>query len=778
MKSPLRALLHPRNAGKPPIPLDNGRSPRGRGLSYNLGNGRQDAESFMRQYGISGTVFGIVSLLAESAATPTWHLYKKPPVDGRRRYTTGDQGSDQRVEVVQHAAIQLWNSPNDWHSGFEFREGAQQHEELTGETFWVLDMEAGFPTSMWYVRPDRMEPVPDPDLFLTGWIYTGPNGEQVPLRANEVILEKKPDPLDPYRGAGPVASIMPNIAQQRYATEYQRNLFLNGADPGGIITVPNRLSDTEFDELIDRWRESHRGVARAGHVGVLESGATWEPRASTNKDLEYGELRLANRDEMREAWRIHKAMMGTSDDVNRADAQTAEEVFVAWQTLPRLIRRRDTLNNKLLPLFAGGNKTVEFDYEDPSPVNAETAANELLTKSQAAAALVTAGYEPHDVLETVGLPDMDVVETATQQPALPPGWVTPMGPGGAPEEGGSGASSPGGAFGEPRPGQTEKTADTPPGQGGAAGNWTRPFINIRSAAAKQPPAQLQSIDAQWKAAVANLVAAWRAQILAGWFASLLAQIRQYLAEDNVYGLAVLKLDPAEAIAVTVDHADAYAHTAAKQAAVEAVAQGVGPLTPHTPTSEQLADTANVAVTLLAQQIALQAGRQAAHIATGAQPDADDVAGQVKEFLEGLSDAMFTYTAGGILSSAQNRARLATITAGPRCQLVATEMHDANTCKPCDRVDGKVFGFSDDPAAVAKADAAYPNGGYVGCEGGARCRGTLYADYTAARTAQSSALAAPPVHAAATPPPGTDEMTALLQRVLSDGYVPIQLAGRR
>lgn len=440
MKSPLGTLMKGRStAAGPPVPLST-LSRASRGLSFNLGAGKASRETFMRQYGASGTIYGIISLLAETAATPEWHLYKKTPVDGRRRYTTGDKGSDQRIEVIQHAAIQLWNSPNDFHSGFEFREGAQQHEELTGETFWVLDTEAGFPTSMWYVRPDRMEPVPDPDLYLVGWIYTGPSGEQVPLRANEVILEKRPDPLDPYRGAGPVASIMPNIQQQRYATEYQRNLFLNGADPGGVIVVPNRLSEPQFDELIDRWREAHRGVARAGHVGVLEDGATWIPNSHSNKDMEYGNLRLANRDELREAWRIHKAMMGTSDDVNRANATTAQEVFVSWQVIPRLNRRRDTLNSKLLPLFGHADKTVEFDFEDPSPENAEAAALELHEKAQAAQALVNAGYDPHDVLETVGLPDMKVVETATQMPAVPPAWVpappaapAPAAPGAQPE---------------------------------------------------------------------------------------------------------------------------------------------------------------------------------------------------------------------------------------------------------------------------------------------------------------------------------------------------------
>jgi HK97 family phage portal protein len=234
------------------------------------------------------------------------------------------------------------------------------------------------------------------------------------LRTNEVILEKRPDPLDPYRGLGPVAAIMPNIQQQRYATEYQRNLFLNGADPGGVITVPTHLTEEKFDELIERWRESHRGVARAGHVAVLEDGMTYTVPAKSNRDLEYGELRQQNRDELREAWRIHKTMMGTSDDVNRANAQTAQEVFVEWQVIPRLNRRRDTLNNKLLPLF-GADQQVEFDYDDPSPENAEAAAAEMLNKAQAAQYLVQAGFDPRDVLETVGLPDMDVAE-----PVVPP----------------------------------------------------------------------------------------------------------------------------------------------------------------------------------------------------------------------------------------------------------------------------------------------------------------------------------------------------------------------
>lgn len=712
MKSAIGLLRNKATASKPPVPLSAGQ--RARGLMYNLGAGKADRETMLRQYGTSGTLYGIISLLAEASATPTWRLYKKQPVDGRRRYSTADTGSDQRIEVVQHAAIALWNQPNDWHSGFEFREGAQQHEELTGETFWVLDTETtGFPTSMWYVRPDRMEPVPDPDDYLIGWIYKGPNGESVPLKVDEVILEKRPDPIDQYRGAGPVASIMPNVQQQRYATEYQRNLFLNGADPGGVITVPNRLDDRQFDELIDRWRESHRGVARAGKVGVLEDGMAWNPAAHTNKDLEYANLRLANRDELREAWRIHKTMMGTADDVNRANAQTAQEVFVAWQVMPRLNRRRDTLNGKLLPLYGAAGKNVEFDYDDPSPVDAETAATELLQKAQALQAIMAGGAEWHDALETVGLPDMrQASQTTAPAPNTPPPTEQVT------------------LRARPAIQAATQTGDTQTGD------------------TQQPPQQLQAVDTQWKAAVAMLTAAWLATILPRWNADLVKQVHDQVAKHNLIGLAALTLDTAAATQVIYEHIDAYAQASARQAASEAAAAGHPDAQPVAPAQSDLEAAAATASALAAAQLALAAGREAARLASGADPDPDLVADGVRSFLADMSSAPVTAMASGVMSMAQNQARIETLIAGPKCRLVASEMHDKNTCPPCDAIDGTVFGDSDDPAAIAAARAAYPAGGYIACEGGQRCRGTVFGLYQAAAGPAARALPGPLNQAAA------------------------------
>lgn len=401
-------------------------------------------EALMRSYGTNGTVNANVSMLATSTAGPEWKLFRQAPQDGRRRYTTADQGSDQRTEVTKHQALSVLNKPasmvvNGQESVFLTRfslfELSQIWMECTGKAPWVVeyDPRASFPMGLWPVRPDRLIPVPDPDRYLKGWVYVAPDGRtKIPLQPREVIFNRYPDPLDIYGGTGPIGSVLTDIDAAKYSAEWNRNFFLNSAEPGGVLQADHTLTDDEFNTLSNRWREAHLGVSRAHRIALLEAGVTWVQTHQSMKDMDFAALRNVSRDVIREALRMHKVMTGVTDDVNRANAQTGEEVFASWCIEPRLQRWRDVLNWQFLPLFGSAGEGVEFDYVLPMPRNREQDNLELTAKATAAQALVTAGYDPHAVLEVVGLPDMDVAERAVQAPALPPGWVpgTPPAPDG------------------------------------------------------------------------------------------------------------------------------------------------------------------------------------------------------------------------------------------------------------------------------------------------------------------------------------------------------------
>jgi HK97 family phage portal protein len=373
----------------------------------------------MDALGRVGTLFSIVDRIVTAYSQVEWRLYRVPK-DGRRRYEPGTSNAlDGRVEVTKHPALDVWKRPNPFFMGTAFRESAQQHEELVGEQYWVVNKNAyGIPTELWFVRPDRMEPVPDAENFLAGWIYRGPAGEVVPLRVDQVIYLRRPHPKDPYRGMGAVQAIMGDLDARYLSSEYNRNFFLNSATPGGVIESDNNISDEDFNQFQARWAEAHKGVTNAHRVAILEAGMRWVDRKYTMDDMQFVELQEASRETIREAFGFPKAMTGATDDVNKANAYAGEVMFARWMTKPRLLRVKEALNCIYLPMFGPAAANLEFDFVNPVPEDDEISAQVLFNKAQALKFMADTGlFEAKDMVEACGLPPMtELPEPRTAAP--------------------------------------------------------------------------------------------------------------------------------------------------------------------------------------------------------------------------------------------------------------------------------------------------------------------------------------------------------------------------
>lgn len=356
----------------------------------------------MEQYGEVGTLYGIVSRLSESCGLVCWHLYRKQ-TDGRRVY----REVEVRTEVTRHAALDLLAQPNPLMDTVEFVETTVQHYDTAGEFIWVVaygGIRAAGPIQVWPVRPDRMRIVTSDTEALTGYVYISPDGERVPLMKQDVIHFRRPNPLDPYRGLGPVQSIGVKLDSNRLASEYNRNFFLNSAEPGGIIEIEDRLDDDEFRELVTRWREQHQGVANAHRVAVLEQGK-WVERKYSMRDMMFPELGEMSREDIREAFGYPKGMTGATEDVNKAVADANERMFGRYLLRPRLKKVQSGLN-ALLKLFGSTGTSLEFDFDDPVPEDREADSADRITKAQALKLFMDAGADWDDALEVIGLPQM------------------------------------------------------------------------------------------------------------------------------------------------------------------------------------------------------------------------------------------------------------------------------------------------------------------------------------------------------------------------------------
>lgn len=262
-----------------------------------------------------------------------------------------------------------------------------------------------------------------------------------------------------------------------------------------------------------------------------------------------------------------------------------------------------------------------------------------------------------------------------------------------------------------------------------------------------------AMDQAWHQAVDETLTAW-ADIQAAQREEITAAVQAAAEADNLAALDDLTVDTDAGAALLTARMIRYAREAGEALQAEAEAQGVTvpewSLDDEAITAaafrDRIRQMARTTARLLGGNLVASGVRRAMRLFGSGSPA--QVAAQVDEHLTSLSDASVREAIGGAMSAAQNEGRMAVLSVAPPAEYVATEILDTNSCKPCRDNDGTRY------TNLPDARGAYPTGGYVHCEGGARCRGTLVAVWP--QDGEQDAAGTIMALAAATIPPTTHE----------------------
>lgn len=331
-----------------------------------------NTQDYLIQYGKIGWLFACISRISNDVANTEWKAYRKGEED----------------PLKSSKALELLENPNPYFSKYRILELTQMYLDLVGKCFWYIAKDrAGRPAQIWVISPLNMTIVPDINDFIKGFIYQA-GAQLVPLSTDEVIMFNYPDPNNPYNGISPSNAAAIPLESDKFSSQWNRNFFYNNAEPQGIVSFPDGVEEDDFEAWKEKWNDKYGGVGNAKKTAFIRGGqVTYTAIQISQKDMDFYNLRMSNRDEILAIFGVPKSVLGIVEDVNRASAEASEYTYMKHTIAPKLKRLQDVINNEYVQIFG---EDLEIRFTDVVPENKDfiksvidTQTDKSITKNEA-----------------------------------------------------------------------------------------------------------------------------------------------------------------------------------------------------------------------------------------------------------------------------------------------------------------------------------------------------------------------------------------------------------
>lgn len=339
--------------------FDSGAQFGGFELLSKLTSGRWSKSSQLEQFNRSLYVMACVSKIAQKVASTEFLLYQVQNSKGERK------------EILNHPLLDLIYKPNPFQTKTEFLQKTIINKKLSGDAFWYkVRNGGGRVVELWNLRPDFMTIVKDPALFIKGYEFTKADGVKEFFAPEDIIHFKGVNPLDEYYGSSPIVSAQSRIDTENFASQYQKDFFLNNARPDAVLKTDRKLTAEQKTELKDSFEKRHRGLGKTSKVALFEGGMDYQQISISQKEMDFIESMKFTRDDILTAFAVPKPIVAITDDVNRANAETATFIFLSETIKPEIAELFEKINEEMTYKDFGEN--LFLDFIDPTPENVET----------------------------------------------------------------------------------------------------------------------------------------------------------------------------------------------------------------------------------------------------------------------------------------------------------------------------------------------------------------------------------------------------------------------
>ena len=285
-------------------------------------------------------------------------------------------------EVRNHPVIELLNHPSESMTGRLLLAWTQINIDLVGAAFWLIKRNVGgIPKSIVpisYKDLLRINFADEEQTIIESFTFEfeyGQNGgkkrkEEVTYPEEDMIYFRTPHPENPYLPYSPAKAIADTIDIDRYLREYQRKFFVNDARADFALITTEPISREEAREILDLWREKHRGLKKAYEPAILSGGLDIKKLSVDNKDFQFNLLAEWVKDCILAAYGVPEGKVGLVKNVNKSSSLAIDTTFNSESIKPRLDAFDSFLNHKLLPMYKN-TQNMFIKHDNPIPRDME-----------------------------------------------------------------------------------------------------------------------------------------------------------------------------------------------------------------------------------------------------------------------------------------------------------------------------------------------------------------------------------------------------------------------
>lgn len=285
------------------------------------------------------------------------------------------RGNDHdKQEVTSGQIVDLLRSVNPFWTWSRLMRMTEICMGLWGESMWVVNRGAsgmGQPREIWWVKPDRMHPVPDANNYLKGFLYEPVDGsEPIAFKSSEVVWHRYPNPLDEFAGLSPLAAARLDADTANAMMTSNRRLFTNGLQVGGLMYPKGEkvtFSQEQAEELEHSLERRLKGADKSHRWSVLrfEAGIT---QPVSPKDAEFlGGLNVTFKRAAR-AYGVSTVLLNDTEHATLTNVREYQKALWEHTLVPDSKFYADELIEQFLPMFRVGRGSpnepdhLEFDY--------------------------------------------------------------------------------------------------------------------------------------------------------------------------------------------------------------------------------------------------------------------------------------------------------------------------------------------------------------------------------------------------------------------------------